>query len=315
MLTNNENHDTLPSNLIIEELRAATRTPYWYIQGCLPVPAANQSQLVTHVSPNTFDKQKVQLSLFHSAILLEQLAPGYERYSFSFQSPKCLSGFAVFDGSKLAKLREMKSPIEGYDDVLENNLLFYVSKLHLPRFFAKLETQWLSYKIHWPLVINDFRQKLGRPDLIVRSSTIHRNGWGIVLHAHVVVGREARNPDQDLIRRNCVGIVRKSTKVGRRELSFFNICKYLPLGFCRIHVYRKDHRVRRFSNFGLENDLICTIQVQRISRIRSADILGSTIETRGQYRIAWNRSWLEDSVALPEEPPNSSSDVRQAKSF
>ena len=315
MLTRDEKQNDLPPNLLVDELRAATRTPYWRILGCLPVPKANQSQLVVHVCPDTFDRNKVQLSLFHSAILLEQLAPGYERYFFSFRSPKCWSGFAAFDGRKLARLREAKSPIEGYGDVLEDNLLFFVPRLPLPRLLAKLGTLWLSYKIHWPLVANDIRQKLGWPDLTVRSSAIHRNGWGIVLHAHVVVGREARNLDQDLIRRNCARIVRKSARVGRRELSFFNICKYLPLGFCRIHVYRKDHRTRRLSNFGLANDLVCTIQVQRIRRIRSPDILGSTIETRGRYRIAWNRNWLEDSVALPEESSNSPPLVRQREPF
>ena len=145
------------------------------------------------------------------------------------------------------------------------------------------------------MIANDVRQKLGRPKLTVRSTAIHRNAWGIVLDAHVVVGREIRDLDQDLIQRSCARIVRTSAEIGRAELSYLNICKYLPLGFCRIHIYRMDYRIRRLSNFGLANDLVCTIQVQRIRRIQSPDILGSTIETKGRYRIAWNRSWLEGS--------------------
>ena len=285
----------MPANLLVDELRAATRTPYWRIVGCLPVPDANKSQLVVHVRPNTLDRQKVQLSLFHSAILLEQLAPGYERYFFSFRSWKCWPGFAAFDGRELTRRRMAKSPIEGYGDVLEDKLLFFVPRYPLPRLLAKLGTLWLSYKTHRPLIANDVRQKLGRPKLTVRSTAIHRNAWGIVLDAHVVVGREVRDLDQDLIRRSCARIVRKSARIGRAELSHFNICKYLPLGFCRIHVYRTDHRIRQLSNFGLANDLMCTIQVQRIGRIQSPDILGSTIETKGRHRIVWNRSWLEDS--------------------
>ena len=306
MLTRDDERYELPANLLVDELRAATRTPYWSVIGCLPVPHANKSQLVIYVRPDTLDRQKVQLSLFHSAIMLEKLAPGYERYFFSFRSKKCWPGFAAFDGRKLATLRESKSPLEGYGDVLEDNLLFFVPRLRLPRLLAKLGTLWLSYKIHRPLIANDVRQKLGWPDLTVRRSAIHRNGWGIVLNANVVIGHEVWDLDQDLVRRNCARIVRKSARIGRAELSFFNICKYLPLGFCRIHVYRKDHRTRRLSNFGLANDLVCTIQVQRIRRIRSPDILGSTIETKGRYRIAWNRSWLEDSLNLPQESSNPS---------
>ena len=294
MLSRDHERYKLPANLLVDELRAATRTPYWRIVGCLPVPDANRSQLVVYVRPDTLDRQKVHLSLFHSAILLEQLAPGYEQYFFSFQSKKCLPGFAVFDGRELTNRRMAKSPIEGYGDVLKDSLLFFVPRYPLPRIFAKLGTMWLSYKTQRPLIANDLRQKLGRPKLTVRSTAIHRNAWGIVLEAHVVVGREVRDPDQNLIRRNCARIVRTSARIGRANFSHFNICKYLPLGFCRIHVYRTDHRIRRLSNFGLANDLVCTIQVKRIRRIQSPDILGSTIETKGRYRIAWNRSWLED---------------------
>ena len=304
MFTRDDERFELPANLLVDELRAATRTPYWRVEGCLPVPDAKKSQLVVHVRPDTLDRRKVQFSLFHSAIMLEKLAPGYERYFFSFRSKKCWPGFAAFDGRKLTTLREAKSPLDRYSDVLEDNLLFFVPRLPLPTLLGKLGSLWLSYKIQRPLIAIDFRQKLGWPQLTVRSSAIHRNGWVIVLHAHVVVGREVRDLNQDLVRRYCARIVRKSARIGRAELSFFNICKYLPLGFCKIHVYRKDYRTRRLSSFGLANDLVCTIQVQRIRRIRSPDILGSTIETKRRYRIAWNRSWLEDSFNLAQDSSN-----------
>ena len=49
------------------------------------------------------------------------------------------------------------------------------------------------------------------------------------------------------------------------------------------------------SGFGLGRNLVCTIQVKRIQRIRSPDIMGSTVEQLGGYRIAWNRAWLEEN--------------------
>ena len=45
--------------------------------------------------------------------------------------------------------------------------------------------------------------------------------------------------------------------------------------------------------FGLENDLIGTIQVQHIEAISSPDIIGAEVETRGKYRLAWNKAWLD----------------------
>jgi hypothetical protein len=61
-------------------------------------------------------------------------------------------------------------------------------------------------------------------------------------------------------------------------------------------VYRKDYRARRLKSFGLGSDLVCTVRFQRMSRIRSPDILGSTVESAGRWRVAWNKSWLDSLV-------------------
>jgi hypothetical protein len=68
---------------------------------------------------------------------------------------------------------------------------------------------------------------------------------------------------------------------------------YLPLGYAHVAVFRRDYRRRRLSGFGLGNDLVCTVRLQRIRRIKSPDVLGSTVETMGKWRIAWNKAWLE----------------------
>lgn len=293
LLTQDDDRYELPTNLLVDELRAATRTPYWRIVGSLPVSHSNKSQLVVYVRLDTVDWQKVQFSLFHSAILLEQLASGYERYFFSFRSKNGLPGFAAFDGRRLTALRKGNSSIEEYGDALENNLLLSTPRFKLPRLLAQLGSLRMIYEVKRPLIAEEIRHKLGWPDITVRSTAMHRNGWGAVLDARVVVSCEMQDLDQALILRSCARIVRKSIGAGRAETTFFNICKYLPIAFCKVHVYRTDYRKRRLSDFGLANDLVCTIQVQRIRRIQSPDIMGSTIETQGRYRIAWNRHWLE----------------------
>ena len=293
-LTRDDSRYKLPTNLLIDELKTATRTPYWNVAGCLPPTQSHQNQLVVHVRIDSMDSAKIHLSLFQTAILAERLAPDYARYFFSFRSEKCWPGFAAFAGQKLAQLRTQDAPLEQYGNVLEGNLLFFVPKWRLPRLLAKVETLRLIYKIQKPLIAADVRRKLGWFNILVRATAIHRNSWGIVLESHVVIGRDAREIDQELIRRQCGRIVRKSLSVGRRNLSRFDICRYLPLGFCTIHVFRNDHRVRRLVGFGLKSDLVCTIKVQRLRRIKSPDILGATIETNGRYRIAWNRGWLQE---------------------
>ena len=300
MFTRDNSKYELPSYLLIEELRAATRTPYWDVVGCLPSSYANQSQLISHIKIHTSDWQKVQLSLFQTAVILEKMKSGYDRYFFSFRSNKTLPGFAAFDGQKLTELRKAKAPLEQYDNVLEKDVLFFSPKFPFPRMIAKLESIWLSYKVNRPLISADFRKKMGWLDVNVRIARIHRNGWGAVVDARVVIGRDIPTVDRDLVRRHCSRIVRKGVKVARDTLSHSSLDRYLPLGFCRISVYRRDYRVRRLSNLGLADDLVCTIQVQRIRRIKSPDIAGSTIETKGRYRIAWNRNWLKESDDTPD---------------
>ena len=40
MLTRDDERYELPTNLLVDELMAATTTPYWSVVGCLPVPHA-----------------------------------------------------------------------------------------------------------------------------------------------------------------------------------------------------------------------------------------------------------------------------------
>ena len=51
--------------------------------------------------------------------------------------------------------------------------------------------------------------------------------------------------------------------------------------------------VAECQGFGLGEDLVCTVQIHRTRRIKSLDIMGSTIEMIGKWRVAWNKAWLD----------------------
>lgn len=161
------------------------------------------------------------------------------------------------------------------------------------RWQRQLNTLKFAFVVGWPVALADYRAHTGRPQMIVRSASIHRNGWGAVLNADVVIESDNAPVNQDIVRRYSRTIIRKARKVARREQSWFSVVKYLPLGFAQINVFCKDYRARRLSVFGLGEDLVGTIRLQRIQRIKSPDILGSTIELSGGLRFAWNRNWLE----------------------
>lgn len=289
-----------PQHLALEELRTETQTPYWKIVGWLPAEQINGSQLIVYVEVTTLDYQKALFSSFQTAVLAEQLIPGADRYFLSLSQPNGWRGFGAFKGKELAFHREQRHGFDQYTDVLEDNGIFFVPRVRLPRLAGKFGSLWLAYKVGTPAVSSEFRKNLGLCKVTVRRTELHRNSWGAVLKADVIIEAGGEQIVQSHLRRQCRSIVRKSLKEARKNQPYLSILRYLPLGFARIHVFRKDYRRRKLLNFGLAADMIASLEIKRIPRIRAPDIVGSTIETKRGIRIAWNRLWME-SQAIDEE--------------
>jgi len=304
LLVNQPHGYKLPQQLLLDKLKEETKAPWWEVIGCTPSRFTGLNQLIVYCRPNTSDFGKVQISTFQTGVLAERFAPGYDRYFLSIRSTSSLPGWAAFDGKKLHELRnKKKTVIEDYKGVIQDGLIFYVPRIKTPRLIARIHNIVLSVKLHLPIVLSDIRRQLGWPEIHVREAKIHRNGWGAVLNGNIFLDLPAGDVGQDLIRKFRRRIIRKTLSEARRRTSIFNISRFLPLGFARISVFCKDYRRRRLSGFGLDRHLVCTIQVKRIQRIRSPDIIGSTIEQLGGYRIAWNRAWLEEIKGQQDAPP------------
>ena len=290
-----------PQHLRIEELRTETQTPYWKVVGWLPSEQINGSQLIIYAEVTTLDYQKALFSSFQTAVLAERLAPGYDRYFLSLSQPNGLRGFGAFNGTNLAVHREQEHEIDQYTDVLEDTGLFFVPRVKLPRLLGKMGSLWLAYRVQGEVVSSEYRKKLGLCKVIVRDVEIHRNAWGVVLKADVVLEGDGKQIEKAHVRRQCKAIIRKSLRKARHQTPYFGILRYLPLGYARIHIFQQDYRRRQLVNFGLAKDLVGTVQIKRIRRIRAPDIAGSSIEYKRSVRIAWNRRWLERRSSTDDE--------------
>lgn len=289
----------IPQQLMIEELQEETDTPWWHIEGCLVSELAGQSQLVIYARPTTREYNKVQYLTFISGVLSEQFAPGFDRYFVSLKSQHAWPGWAVFDGKKLRQIRKLgPTSIEDYKGVVQDNLIFYVPNFKLPRFLGRLDTYWQSFRLYVPLVLEQIHKQLNNMSITARNVTIHRNGWRSVLRGSVIVHFPHGENSQEAVRNSCRRIIRKALRKARRQTKLTNVEKFLPLGYARLNIFKKDFRKRKLENYGLGPELIGTIKIQRIRRIKSPDIIGSAIETKGPFRIAWNKSWLESCEEL-----------------
>lgn len=289
----------LPVQISTEELRARTKSPFWEIEACIPSTIDSGRQLNIYARPKSRDYRKIHYSTFQSGILAERFAPGYERYFVSMRTPIALPGFASFDGGKLRDLRERDCPLENYSGVLNDNLVFYAPHLRLPAFLGPLSTLASSVSVNLPEALTATREREGRPKIAVREAKIHQNRWSAVLNARVILDADNDEMICDTLRATRRQIVSMALQRGRKNCSRFSQVRYLPLGFAKIFIYRRNFRRQRLNGFGLGKDLICTIQSKRIGRISPPDIIGSTIQEVGNYRIAWNRAWVVDTGITP----------------
>ncbi|NQT34243.1 hypothetical protein HQ587_03555 [bacterium] len=283
----------IPQQLLLQELQAETDAPWWHIEGFAESKIGSIKQLIIFIRPNTIDYPLVQYFSFFSAVLAEFFAPEYDRYFLSLRCSKAMPGWAAFDGRKLRAVRENKpNEFEDYEGVLENDLVFYVPKLKLPHFITKFGVLVYAFKVHWYIVLTDMKNKRGLPQIIIRETSIHRNGWRVVLNSSVVIDSD-EIIDKGVIRESCRRIIRSALSNARKHSLRYKIIRYLPLGYARISIFKRDFRKRKLTNYGLGSDLIGTIELKKIRRIQAPDIFESTIEMKGRYRIAWNSAWIK----------------------
>lgn len=296
-----------PRAFLVQELLHETRTPWWKIEAAMESELPGGPQLVIYARANTRYYEKVLWSVVQSGILTEYFAPGYIRYFYQIRSQKAWPGWAAFDGEKLRKLREGEvRDLAQYAGTLENGILFYVPKWRMPAFLGKLDTIVTSFRLNWPLAIQEASEQWGTPRITCRNATTHRNSWGAVLKGQVVVDGCHEQDIAAVVRKWRRRILGQAMHHVRRENGIFG-ATLLPVAYACVSVFEKDYRRRRLSSFGLGKELICTIRFQRLRRIQEPDILGSTIETIGNWRIAWNSAWLRHGQHFtgPGTPTNS----------
>ena len=285
-----------PREWFVEELREETWAPWWQIEGCVESEWTGKRQLVIYARPHTRHYSKVHWSTVQSGILAEFFAPGYDRYFFSLRSRQAWPGWAAFDGSKLRALREAGTDdLSQFKGVIENDLIFYVSRPPMPAALGKVDTLIRSIRLHVPIAMRQIKDTLKIPRIVCRRAAVHRNLWGAVLDASVVMEGLEDKAAVDTIHRHRRRIVRSAVKQARRAHRL-SLAAYLPLAFVQVAVFKRDYRRRRLSGFGLGKELVCTVRFQRMRRITSPDILGSTVETIGKWRIAWNGAWLKTNA-------------------
>lgn len=285
-----QNKIRIPRQILLEELRASVDAPGWQIIELLEsrITIDGNSQLMIYVKNDLLRYIEVLYFCFRTAILVEKFASGYGRYFFNLKNKYSYDGWAAFDGILLKKLRiQNENNFGKYTDALENGYVFFVPKIRLPSLIHFIVNFIAIFRQNFPLVWKEYRNTYFPKKVKRCVLTIHRNGVCSIINGQVVINNTTNN-EHEFIRRNCSSIVNKAIMEVKSKIKLFNICKYLPVGYLRIGIYQEDFRQRKLHAGGLVPELICTIELKRLNRIKAPDIFGGLPEIAGHYKIVWN---------------------------
>lgn len=289
----------IPQSILLEELQAKANGPGWTITNCLESTAMqDKKQLIIYAKNDNWDYWKVHWYCFTTAYWTEALTKSYDRIFFSLYSTHAQlspTGWAAFDGRKLKKLREQNElRFEEYKGVLEDDLIFFIPKIKFPRFIYKIGTLLSVMSIVFPLFWYKFRDTYFANPFFMRETQIHSKGYfAVVNDPSVIIKPKFQDDIEQLIRLNKEKIVKLAVSYSRKQCSRLSLTRYLPVRYIRVFIYDTDKRVRNLRYSGLIPELVASIEVNTVARIKTIDIIGGTPEQLGKYRIVWNKKWIE----------------------
>lgn len=284
----------VPQSILMEELQAKIETPGWKLLYSYEGVNIHRTDQLNIIIKNSFwDLNKVYYSCFQTAYLAEAITKSYSRIFLSLKSDHSYDGWAAFSGKTLAELRQKNSSsIVEYARALENNLVFFKSRIPFPRFIYKLGTLYASISANYKVFKNDWREKVVHRKWLFRETQIHsKRFFTVVQDTSIIVSPTDKNDVIDLIRNSYREIIRKAIKFSRKKCGPFSKSRWLPVRYVRVFIYDEDLRERSLRNSGLIPQLIATIQVNTSRKIKVPDIFNSTVEQIGKYRIVWFNGW------------------------
>lgn len=287
-----------PSPLLLQELKAVADSPGWEIRGCLESETIdNRSQLIIFTKNNFLDSKKLNYYVLRSAILAENFSPGYDRYFFSLDSRYSLKGWAGFIGAELKRLRfKNDSKIQDYKKSIENGLIFFKPRINIPNIIFKLLDFSRILKNKLKIRLKERKENRIDFDIIPRYSTIHKNGFHSVIRGGIVIESDSTDQIDTFIRNNFRLIIHRAVSTTREKSKKPIFLKFLPVGYIRLSVYSQDFRTRKLKDSGLIPELVCTIEIKKLKRIETIDIIGGKPEINKKFRIVWNKNCNLDVI-------------------
>ena len=283
----------IPKQFLIQELKAQVNAPKWKVVDCLEnVIMDGKNQLNIFTENTLLDYEEVNYYAFRTAVLTEYFASGFDRYFFSLKSKYSLPGWAAYNGNILKRERlNSSNDLNRYKGVLEENLLFFIPKIKIPKLLRKFLRLLTIVKINFPIEYHKSTKYIFKRKYELRETKPFRKGMSIIINdPSLYIYTEYEDEIVDLIRKDYKKIVRFTIRKSKKELKS-KISSCLKTKYIRVTIYDTDLRKRQLRGSGLIDCLVCSITVNKSKKIKNIDFIGGKIEQKGKYRIVWNKNW------------------------
>ena len=283
----------LPMQFLIQELKAQANAPKWKVIDCLEnITIDGRKQLNIFTENSLLHIDEVNYYAFRTAVIADHFASGFDRYFFSLKSKYSLNGWAGYDGKILRRERQKRRDnLDFYKGVLEENMLFFIPKIKIPKSIRKLINIWTIFKYNFPTEYHKLTNNRFKRKYEFRESIAHMRGLSIIINdTSIFIFPEYNEYIIDLIRNNYKKIVRYAIRKSKKEINP-KIARTLRTDFIRVTIYDTDIRKRQLRGSGLIDSLVCSITLNRSKITKDIDLIGGHLELKGKYRIVWNMKW------------------------
>lgn len=272
----------IPINILIEELKYKTKSPFWEVENCLESEGINiGKQINLYAKTTTTDISTIRALAFYSASVIENFTINKDRIFINIKS-KNGAGCVPFDVKKLIEFR--KSGYKDYECLtgcMEDGVFFMsFSKKILPN-FSRLQTLIAAMKVQRQVFFNkDFKKPFQ-----IRHNNIELKTTGDVVIADVKIVLNSMNVKnvEEYIRINHKFLIDTAIRDAKKSSSLFSFKKYLPVKYIRVLIYNSDFRMRRVRD---SEYYVASIIYNKSKHIKTFDRTGN-IEVLGDYRISW----------------------------
>jgi hypothetical protein len=267
----------------IEEMKSRVQSKEWKILNIFRSTVRNgEKQINIHIENAYYDWNKVQINAVYTALSAEKYLFPLDRIYLTLDSKfSDFVGFTAFNGHHIANLRLNNYVFSnGMKTIMEDKLLFFVSKYKLPKIMYYLGT--LNLAIKNKVELDEIERKYLIPFEVRKLKYHSKKQYNVIQQCSIVIFEP--NPVK-YIQDNIEKIVKAVKNKRSKDLPIFSFSRLKRTKYIRLYFYDTDSR-RRTMDRNMRDGLIGILHYNSSKIIKDYSPKGVE-EVIKKYKVFW----------------------------